>query len=60
MGIGTGDHDFAGFNGLTQGFQHGAGKFGKFVHEQNAVVGQATSPGLAPLPPPTMAAIEAV
>ena len=40
MGVGAGDHDFARLDGLAQGFQNGAGKFGKFVKEQNAVMGQ--------------------
>ena len=46
MGIGAGDDDLAGFNGLAQGFQHSAGKFGKFVHEQHTVVREADFAGL--------------
>jgi hypothetical protein len=60
MRIGARDHTFAGFDRLAQGFQNGAGKFGKFVQKQHAVVGQADLARLGARPPPTMAAIEAV
>ena len=41
VGIGACNNDVAGFDGLAQGFQDSARKFGEFVHEKNAVVGQA-------------------
>ncbi len=40
MRIGPRHHDLAGLDRLAQGFQHRAGKFGKLVHEQNAVMRQ--------------------
>lgn len=50
MGIGAGDHDFAGLNRLAQGFQHGAGKFGKLIHEEHAVMRKADFPRLGAAP----------
>jgi hypothetical protein len=41
MGIGAGDHDRAGLDRLAQRVEHGAGKFGEFVEEEDAVVGKA-------------------
>ncbi len=45
MGIRAGDHDFAGFDGLAQRFKNHAGKFGEFIHEQHAVMGQTDLAG---------------
>lgn len=60
MGIGTRHHNIARLYRLAQGFQNGAGKFGKLVHEQNAIMGQTDFTRFCTLTPPTIAAIEAV
>ena len=51
MRIGPCHHHFAGFDRLAQGFEHGAGEFGEFIHEQHAVMRQADFAGLGPPPP---------
>lgn len=48
--VGAGDHDFAGFDGLAQGFEHGAGEFGQFVEKKDAVMGEADLAGFRAAP----------
>ena len=57
--IGAGDGDFAGFERLAQRIENLSLKFGQFVEEQDALMGERdfARPGMDP--PPTSAAIEA-
>ena len=61
MGVGARDDHVAGLDRLAQGLEDGAGELRQLVEEEDAVMGAGLiSPGLAPRPPPTIAAIEAV
>ena len=55
---GAADGDVAVFQRFAQHFEDAAVEFGQFVEEEDAVVGEADSPGLGMEPPPTSAVAE--
>ncbi len=50
VGVGAGDGDLAGLDRLAEGFEDGAGEFGKFVHEEDAVMGEGDFAGFRAAP----------